>query len=158
MAWIKIPAENHPLFHAALPKDPKVTTIQMFGGVAGLVNGNLFSGLFARSAIVKLADDDYAEAMKLDGSEPFDPMGRGHVMSNTVLLPETIMDEPEELRAWIRKALAHAKTLPPKRKKAKAKASGAMKAKKPGATKAAAKVKVGKKSAAASRSRSTKRR
>jgi TfoX/Sxy family transcriptional regulator of competence genes len=120
MAWIKIPAENHPLFHASLPKDPRISTLQMFGGVAGLVNGNMFSGLFARSALVKLGEADYAEAMKLDGAEPFDPMGRGHVMSNTVLLPETIMDEPDELRGWIRKAFDYAVTLPPKKKKGKA--------------------------------------
>jgi TfoX/Sxy family transcriptional regulator of competence genes len=137
MAWIKIPVENHPLFHAALPRDPKVSTIQMFGGVAGLVNGNLFSGLFARSALVKLGEADHAEAMKLDGAEPFDPMGRGHVMSNTVLLPETIMDEPEELRAWIRKAFDYAVTLPPKKKKPKGKARAAKPAKTPVAARAA---------------------
>ena len=61
MAWVKIPAENHPLFHAALPKDPRISTIQMFGGVASLVNGNMFGGLFARSALVKLGEADYAD-------------------------------------------------------------------------------------------------
>jgi hypothetical protein len=23
MAWVKIPEENHPLFHASLPRDPQ---------------------------------------------------------------------------------------------------------------------------------------
>ena len=46
--------------------------------------------------------------MKLDGSEPFDPMRTGRVMSNTVLLPETIMDDPGELRDWFHKAFAYA--------------------------------------------------
>ena len=27
MAWIKVPPENHPLFHAALPKDPRVANM-----------------------------------------------------------------------------------------------------------------------------------
>lgn len=119
MAWIKIPAENHPLFHSVLPTDPRVTTINMFGGVAALVNGNMFGGLFARSALVKLGPEDYAEAMALDGSEPFDPMGTGRVMSNTVLLGESVMDEPAELRAWLRKAFEYTATLPPKKKKSK---------------------------------------
>jgi len=118
MAWINVPAENHPLFHAALPKDPRISTIQMFGSVAALVNGNMFGGLFARSAIAKLGPTDYPEAMALDGSEPFDPMGTGRIMSNTVLLPETILDEPGELRDWMRKAFDYAVTLPPKKKKA----------------------------------------
>jgi TfoX/Sxy family transcriptional regulator of competence genes len=129
MAWVKVPADNHPLFHAALPRDPKVTTVRLFGSIAGLVNGNMFCGLFARSALVKLGAADYAEAMTLDGSEPFDPMGTGRVMSNTVLLPETIMDEPSELRDWFRKAFDYAVTLPPKKKPV---------AKKPAAKKSAA--------------------
>jgi hypothetical protein len=34
MAWVKIPPENRPIFLAALPKDPRVETIKMFGGIA----------------------------------------------------------------------------------------------------------------------------
>ena len=139
MAWVKIPKENHPLFLAALPKDRRVVTLAMFGGIAGLVNGNMFGGLFGRSAIAKLGDADYAEAMKLDGSEPFDPMGRGHVMSNTVLLAESVMDEPTELQNWLRKAFDYAVTLPAKKKtttKAPAKKPAKKKpAKKPAKTK-----------------------
>src|SRR5262249_47543870 len=43
MAWVKVPPENHPIFHAALPKDPRVETLKMFGGVAAKVNGHLFA-------------------------------------------------------------------------------------------------------------------
>jgi TfoX/Sxy family transcriptional regulator of competence genes len=135
MSWVKIPKANHPLFLAALPRDPRVVTLAMFGGIAGLVNGNMFGGLFGKSAIAKLGEADYAEAMKLDGSEPFDPMGRGHVMSNTVLLPEAVLDEPAELRDWLRKAFTYAATLPAKKKK------GAAKAKKKPAKKPVAKPK-----------------
>ena len=117
MAWTKIPAEHHPLFLEALPRDPKVTTIKMFGGLAGLVNGHMFAGLFGRSAIAKLGPDDHTAALKLDGAERFDPMGNGRVMSNTVLLPESVMDEPAELRHWLARALDYARTLPAKKKK-----------------------------------------
>jgi len=116
MAWVKIPKEHHPLFVAALPKDPRVKTIAMFGGLAGTVNGNMFGALFGRSIMVKLGDADRAEAMKLDGTEPFDPMGNGRVTSNAVLLPETVMDEPAELRGWLRKAFDHTASLPAKKK------------------------------------------
>jgi AraC-like DNA-binding protein len=34
MAWVKVPPENHPMFYAALPKDVRVETQKMFGGVA----------------------------------------------------------------------------------------------------------------------------
>jgi TfoX/Sxy family transcriptional regulator of competence genes len=137
MAWVKIPKENHPVLLAALPKDPRVRTLLLFGATAATVNGNLFGGLFARSAIVKLGEDDYREAMALDGAAPFDPMGRGVVMSNTVLLPESVMDEPAELKSWLARAFAYTATLPPKKKKAKG-----------GAKKAAAKQPAGRKPAA----------
>lgn len=120
MAWVKVPAENHPIFYAALPRDLGVTTLKMFGGVAAMVNGNLFGGLFGRSAIVKLSPEDQPEALALDGAEPFDPMGTGRVMTNTVFLPDAIMDEPNELRDWLARAFRYAATLPPKAKKEKA--------------------------------------
>jgi len=119
MAWVKIPKEHHPLFVAALPKDPRVKTLAMFGGLAGTVNGNMFGGLFARSIMVKLGEADRAEAMTLDGTEPFDPMGNGRVMADSVLLPEAVMDEPAELRAWLRKAFDYTATLPAKKRGAK---------------------------------------
>lgn len=68
MAWIKVPAEHHPLFLAAVPKDRRVTTIRMFGGTAALINGHIFAGLFARSAIVRLSPDDQRIALALEGA------------------------------------------------------------------------------------------
>jgi TfoX/Sxy family transcriptional regulator of competence genes len=120
MAWQKVPEEHFPLFHASLPKDKRVRTVNMFGAVVGLVNGNMFSGLFERSAIVRLSPADHEEAMQLDGAALFDPMGTGRGMARTVVLPESIMDEPAELRAWFRRAFEHVSTLPAKVKKPRA--------------------------------------
>src|SRR5215470_1399282 len=123
MAWVKIPLEHHPLFLAALPRDPRVSTVQMFGGIAAKVNGHMLGGLFARSTMVRLSATDREAALALDGAAPFDPMGRGAVMKDTVLLPESVMDEPAELQSWLARALAYTATLPPKAGKA-AKAGG----------------------------------
>jgi TfoX/Sxy family transcriptional regulator of competence genes len=90
----------------------------MFGGVAAKVNGQMFAGLFGHGAIVRISPADQKIALALDGAELFDPMGNGRVMHHTVLLPESVMDEPEELRTWFRKALEHTVTLPPKKKAA----------------------------------------
>jgi len=127
MAWIKIPKEHHPLFYERIPKDKRVKTLQMFGAAAAKVNGHLFGSLFARSFMVKLSDADHAEALALDGAEKFDPMDTGRVMSNTVLMPESLMDEPDEMRAWLAKAFAYTSTLPPKRSKAAKRAKPAAK-------------------------------
>jgi hypothetical protein len=117
MPWIKVPAENHPIFHAALPRDPRVETLAMFGGVAAKVNGHLFAGLFGRSTMLLLAENDRAEALALEGAALFDPMGNGRVRSDKVMLPESVMRDPVQLRGWIARAFEAAATLPAKSEK-----------------------------------------
>jgi TfoX/Sxy family transcriptional regulator of competence genes len=120
MAWVKVPPENHPLFREALPKDPRVETMQMFGGIAAKVNGHIFAGLFGRSTMVWLTESDRAVALALEGAEPFDPMGNGRVRSDKVMLPESMMDDPAELRRWIARAFKAAAVLPAKAAKKQA--------------------------------------
>ncbi len=118
MAWVKVPPEHHPLFHAALPKDRRVQTMNMFGGVAAKVNGHIFAGLFGRSVMLLLPERERAEALALEGAAPFDPMGDGRARSDKIMLPEAMMDDADELRAWIARAFAAAARLPPKAPKA----------------------------------------
>jgi hypothetical protein len=114
MAWVKVPPENHPIFHAALPEDPRVETQKMFGGVAAKVNGNLFAGLFGRSTMIWLPEAQRAEALALDGAAPFDPMGDGRARSDKIMLPESLMADPTGLHRWLARAFAAAAQLPPK--------------------------------------------
>lgn len=141
MAWIKVPAEHHPIFRAALPKDPRVETFPMFGGVAAKVNGNIFAGLFGRSTMIWLPEDERAEALALEGASFFDPMGDGRARSEKVMLPEAMMDEPDELRRWLARAFKAVAKLPLKVKAAK-KAKKAKKAKTKSAPTKPAKVKA----------------
>jgi TfoX/Sxy family transcriptional regulator of competence genes len=117
MAWVKVPPENHPIFHAALPKDARVETQKMFGGVAAKVNGRIFAGLFGRSTMIWLDDAQRAEALALKGAAPFDPMGDGRARSDKVMLPETMMGDPAALRRWIRRAFDATAALPAKKSK-----------------------------------------
>jgi TfoX/Sxy family transcriptional regulator of competence genes len=128
MAWVKIPPEHHPLFRACLPRDPRVSKVNMFGGVAAKVNGQMFAGLFARGAVVKLSDPDQKAALAIDGATMFDPMGNGRVMRDTVFLPESVMVEPDELRGWIQKALDFTASLPAKKKRPMTRAGAVKKA------------------------------
>ena len=120
MAWVKVPPEHHPIFRAALPTDARVETKQMFGGVAATVKGNLFAGLFGRSTMIWLPEDERKEALALAGAAPFDPMGNGY-KSEKVMLPESFMKKPAELRRWIARAFEAAAELPPKNKATKKK-------------------------------------
>jgi hypothetical protein len=134
MAWVKVPPEHHPIFHAALPKDLRVETMNMFGGVAAKVNGHIFAGLFGRSTILCLPEPLKSEALALEGAGPFDPMGDGRAMSDKVMLPEAMMEEPLELQRWIARAFEATAVLPPKKPKP-AKAATAKKTGKPEKTK-----------------------
>jgi len=114
MAWVSVPSEHHPLFHAALPVDPRVETLKMFGGVAAKVNGHIFAGLFGRSVMVLLAEPDRAAALALDGAGLFDPMGNGQVRSDKVMLPESVMGDAVKLRHWLARAFEATSVLPKK--------------------------------------------
>jgi len=127
MAWVKVPPENHPIFLAALPKDPRVETLKMFGGIAAKVNGHVFAGLFGRSTMVWLPEPERAAALALEGAAYFDPMGNGRVRSEKVMLPESVMKNPAVLRRWIARAFKGAAALPEKaakKKRTAAKAAG----------------------------------
>ena len=80
-----------------------------------LAAGALVAG--AVSLVAGVARPGVETATALDGAALFDPMGTGRVMHHTVLLPESVIDEPDELRGWLRKALDHVATLPPKTKR-----------------------------------------
>jgi hypothetical protein len=103
MAWVKLPKENHPLFHASLPRDPRVSTVNMFGGVAAKVNGQMFAGLFGRGAFVKLSKTDQRAALAIDGATPFAPMGDSRVMRDAVFLPESVLVEPAKKKPAAKK-------------------------------------------------------
>ncbi len=121
MAWVKVPPAHHPIFLAALPKDARVETMQMFGGIAAKVNGNIFAGLFGLSTMVWLPETERPKALALKGAAPFDPMGDGRARSDKIMLPKTMMRDTAALRKWIAKAFDGASALPPKKKKAKPK-------------------------------------
>jgi TfoX/Sxy family transcriptional regulator of competence genes len=123
MAWVKVPAEHHPIFLAALPKDERVETMKMFGGVAATVNGNVFAGLFGLSTMIWLPEKERAAALALKGAAPFDPMGDGRARSDKVMLPARFMKETSELKRWLLRAFKGAAALPPKTRAARAKKS-----------------------------------
>ncbi len=149
MAWVKVSPEHHPIFVDALPRDRRIERIKMFGGIAAKVNGHIFAGLFGRSSIVQLPEPDRAAALALEGAGPFDPMGNGRVMSEKVMLPEGMMADEEELRAWLSRAFQAALMLPPKAAK-----SSATKAKPKTKPKAKSKT-AARKTAAPAKKRST---
>ena len=106
--------DDKQFFRSIVPEDPEVEVKPMFGNLGAFVHGNMFAGLFGRSVMVYLAEPKRSEALALDGASYFDPMGDGKRRSDKVMLPESMMDEPDELRAWLRTAFDAALKLPRK--------------------------------------------
>jgi len=116
MKMDKSPPELAKIFEEAFPDDPRAERRKMFGFPSGVVNGNMFGGLFEQYVIVRLGEADLHMIVNDYGAEPFEPMGRP--MKGYVTVPSAIVGEPERLREWVQRAFEFAAALPAKEKKA----------------------------------------
>jgi len=94
-------------FDSVLPDDPRVERKQMFGMPAAFAGGNLFAGLFESSMMLRLPADKRAEFLALPGASEFSPMP-GRPMKEYVAVPETMLAERENLKAWIEASFEYA--------------------------------------------------
>ncbi len=114
MAWEKSPPQLVEAFDAVLARFPDATRRQMFGYPAAFVGGNLVTSLFRDRWTVRLPDDERAKLLELDGADPFEPMD-GKPMKGYALLPKATADDADGAAAWVERAVAFGRTLPPKR-------------------------------------------
>ena len=97
--------------HAA----PDVTRRQMFGYPCAWVAGNMTTGLFAEDWWVNVGDGDRDALLAMPGGRPFEVMP-GKAMGRHVVLPPDVLADHAAVDAWIDKAIAFTRTLPPKKK------------------------------------------
>jgi TfoX/Sxy family transcriptional regulator of competence genes len=136
--WRKSPEALVATFQAALPGDGSAERRQMFGYPAAFVNGRMATGLHQEDLIVRLPEARRRVLLKQPGARTFEPMP-GRPMKEYVIVPPAVVDDAAELRAWMREAIAHTASLPPK---AKAKAKSSAKAKDEAPAKATTKAKA----------------
>jgi hypothetical protein len=101
-------------FNAVLARYPEVGRKQMFGYPAAFIGGNLATSLFADHWIVRLAQPDLEELMKLDGSGELEVMP-GRRMKGYAIVPPSIVADDAALDAWLERAFGYVRTLPPKK-------------------------------------------
>ena len=83
----------------------------MFGCPAYFANGYLFTGVHQDTIMLRLPEEQRAEMSSVhDEVIPFEPM-KGRVMTSYVVLPETVVNDPLELRKWLERSHAHTMTL-----------------------------------------------
>ena len=83
-----------------------VTAKAMFGGV-GIYSGGTFFALISEDVLYFKTDPSTLPAYQERGSRPFDPFGKGPMSYHE--LPEDILEDADELREWMRAALAVAR-------------------------------------------------
>jgi TfoX/Sxy family transcriptional regulator of competence genes len=110
--WRKSPADLVERFETAVDGIEGLEQRKMFGYLAAFIGGNLTTSLHEARWIVRLPDDE--RQTRLDaGWEQFEPMA-GRPMRGYVVLPDDTADDPDEARAWVERAAAYVRTLPPK--------------------------------------------
>ena len=111
--WSKSPAELQESFSAALDAFPDAERRKMFGYPAAFANGNMWTGLHQLNWVVRLPEEARAELFRIDGAGPFEPMP-GRPMTGFAVLPGSVLADPKALHNWLKRAFAHARSMPPK--------------------------------------------
>ena len=115
MAWKKSPPELVSTFDRLVPATRGVERRKMFGYPAAFVGGNMFAGLHEDRFVLRLGDDDLAEAKRL-GARDFEPMP-GRAMKGWIICPDPLLADDGQARAWVERARSHVATMRPKAKK-----------------------------------------
>ena len=99
-------------FGAVMDRYPDVERRKMFGYPAAFVGGNMATGLFAESWVVRMSDAELATAIAA-GATPFEVMP-GRPMKGFVAIPPAVVADDEAIGAWVERGLAIAGAMPQK--------------------------------------------
>jgi TfoX/Sxy family transcriptional regulator of competence genes len=95
-----------------LGDDPGIGERKMFGGVAFLLDGNMFVGVTNDDLMVRVGPDAWTESLAQPHAREMDFTGRS--MKGYVFVAAEGTAEDDDLAAWVDRALAFVGSLPPK--------------------------------------------
>jgi TfoX/Sxy family transcriptional regulator of competence genes len=98
----------------ALARKNGVEEKKMFGGIGFLLNGNLLVGVWKDSLIVRLGPDGGDEALLEPHVKEFDITGRA--MKGWVPVEPGGVEDDDQLKGWIQRAVKFVGKLPAKEK------------------------------------------
>lgn len=94
-----------------VPAELPVDEIKMFGGVAFMINGHMAFGVIKDSLMLRLEEDEVAEALREPHARPMDFTARP--MPSMLLVGPGGLDDGA-LHGWVVRAANHASSRPPK--------------------------------------------
>lgn len=95
---------------AIVGEDPGLSERKMFGGIAFMLNGNMFCGVTRDDLMARVGPDRFEEALACPGARPMDFTGRP-MKGMAFVGPEGYATD-EQLRAWVEQTLDYARSLP----------------------------------------------
>jgi hypothetical protein len=112
-SFSKSPPELVERFSTVMSDYPDAVRKKMFGYPAAFVGGNMATGLFADSWVVRLPDAEI-EPAKAAGAAAFEVMP-GKAMKSFVVVPPADVGDDAAIRHWVERGLAHAASMPAKK-------------------------------------------
>jgi TfoX/Sxy family transcriptional regulator of competence genes len=116
--WTKPPEALVALFGKLLDGLPGTELRQMFGCPVAFVSGNMLSGLHQSSMMLRLSDTDRAAFQQRYRARLFEPIP-GRAMREYVVLPDSLLEDPRELKRWVARGHAYVASLPPKQRRSR---------------------------------------
>jgi TfoX/Sxy family transcriptional regulator of competence genes len=113
MDWEKPSAALSEILSSAADSFALVERRKMFGGLTLFLNGNMFAGVHGAKIVLRMSEQDRADAQAGSGALPFEPMP-GRVMKEYVVVPESVWSRPDSLEQWISMSIDFVGALPPK--------------------------------------------
>jgi DNA transformation protein len=99
----------------------RVRMKSMFGG-AGVYAGELFFAIVSDDVLYFKVDNTNRPDFEARGMQPFRPFGEGGEVMQYYQLPEELLEDPDELKPWVEKAILVAANKKKKKSKPRSKA------------------------------------
>ncbi len=96
----------------ALSGRKNVSERKMFGGVCFMINGNMCTGTWKNSLIVRLDKSRHKETLAEPHARPADMNGR--ILKGWALVEPAGIESEPKLTAWLERAIDFAESLPAK--------------------------------------------
>ena len=94
---------------------PGLTERKMFGGIAFMLNGNMFCGVIRDDLMARVGPDRHEEALASPGARLMDFAARP--MKGMVFVSPEGYGSDDQLRGWVEQTLEFASSLPVKKAK-----------------------------------------
>src|SRR3954468_20151294 len=116
----KSPPELVARFDVVARDFPQAQRRPTFGYPCLYVGGNMISGMFGSRWAGKPGPEERHALEAMPDADPFEPMP-GRPMTGFTLLPQSVVDDDDEIHRWVQRAVDYGATLPPKVPKARSK-------------------------------------